>query len=253
MPKISVVIPAFNESARIEETLRSSLDYLRSQSEPFEVIVSDDGSTDDTKQKIKALIAQFGSVKIVEGGHAGKAAAVRAGVEASLGDYLVMMDADGAVSLDQMEKLFKQLKENNADLAIGSREGSGAQRISEPYYRHCLGRIFNAVVKLLTGLRFEDTQCGFKLFRGPVIKELAARSTIMNQNRPHLKEPLVTAFDVELLVLAQRQGYKTVEVPITWRHLPTRNVNPIKDSLRMLRDVLKIRLNLIRGKYRLSL
>lgn len=230
-------------------TLNSIAAYFERQSQPFEILVSDDGSTDETRQKIALQKKQMPNLFLLPNTHAGKASAVAAGVKKATGELLLMMDADGATSIDQIKKLMTALKIQKADIAIGSREGLGAQRLKEPLYRHLLGRVFNKIVKTLTGLKFEDTQCGFKLFKTPVIKNLALRSRIMNHRRPNLKGPLVTAFDVELLVLARQQGYKVAEVPIIWQHFPTQRVRPFRDSLRMLRDVLSVKLHLLRGGY----
>lgn len=249
MPKVSLVVPAYNESLRIEETIKAALKYLSSKPGSFEIIICDDGSTDDTIQKLKSLFLGSTPIKILEGKHAGKAVAVRAGVEAATGDYILMMDADSAVAIAELGKLKRKMEETQADIVIGSREGRGAQRLNEPLYRHLLGRVFNLIVKVLTGLPFEDTQCGFKLFKASAAKTLAHKSKIMNQPNKSLSEPLVTAFDVELLVLAQKYGFKTVEVPIFWRHVPTKNINPIKDSLGMFTDVLLVRRNLLTGKH----
>lgn len=249
MSKISLVIPGYNESLRLKEPLESALKYFSGKKEPFEIIYSDDGSTDDTVKKIEALRSHYPNVRLLQNPHRGKAGTVKSGVEISTGDLILMMDADSAVAIDELEKLKKKMEATQADIVIGSREGLGAQRVGEPFYRHLLGRVFNFIVKILTGLKFEDTQCGFKLFKTVVAKTLAHKSKIMNQEIPGLTDPLVTAFDVELLVLAKKFGYKVIEVPIFWRHVPTLNINPIRDSLRMFFDVLLIQLNLLTGKY----
>lgn len=249
METVSIVIPTYNESQKITGTVNSITAYSEMTGQPFEVIISDDGSTDETRQKVATWLNHNSNIFLLRNAHAGKAATVAAGVQKATGELLLMMDADGATEIDQLEKLMRAVKKEGADIAIGSREGHGAQRLKEPFYRHLLGRVFNRLVKALTGLKFEDTQCGFKLFKTPVLKGLSQRSSIMNRRRPNLKEPLVTAFDVELLVLAQRAGYKIVEVPIVWRHVPSQNVSPFRDSLRMFRDVLLIKFNLLRGVY----
>lgn len=245
MPKITVVIPAYNEASRIEKTINNSLDYFSQKTYLFEIVIVNDGSTDETAAKVQALTKETpNSIRLISHRHSGKAAAVRAGVEVATGDLILMMDADGAIDITELEKLISKLKDEKADIAFGSREGKAARRLAEPFYRHLLGRVFNRLVKIITGLKFEDTQCGFKLFKASVIKHLARQSRIMNREKRNLKDPLVSAFDVELLLLAQRFGYKAVEVPIVWRHVPTQNVNPIKDSFRMLADVIKVRFNL---------
>jgi hypothetical protein len=162
---------------------------------------------------------------------------VRAGALAARGDRIAFVDADLPQPVEDITRLAGLL--DQAEVVIASREGSGAQRDAEPFYRHLMGRVFNRFVQLLAVPRIQDTQCGLKCFRGSVARELFSRQTIDG-----------FGFDVELLYLAQRRGYRILEVPVSWRHVPASRVDPLRDTLRMVRDVLAIRLNAWRGLYR---
>lgn len=250
MSKISVVIPAYNEEKSIAQTLNSVIEYFHSEpSLEGEIIVSDDGSLDSTVTIVRQISLSQKNIRLIKNTHQGKARAVRSGIKESSGEFVLLMDADGATRINELNKLLSALIGNDADIVIGSREGLKSQRLNEPYYRHLMGRVFNKVVRLLAGLNFNDTQCGFKLFRKNVIDKLSNQSTIMNYQLIDLKNPLVTAFDVELLVLAQIYKFKVIEIPIIWQYIPTSKVNPINDSIGMFLEVLKIRINLLTGKY----
>lgn len=250
MEMISVVIPTYNEDKNIAQTIRDLLDFSRRSPIFFEIIISDDGSEDRTLEVIRSFAESSPSVRILTNPHRGKAAAVFSGVSAARGKYLLFVDADGAVEIGQVSKLLSFLKTDGWDGAIGSREGRGARRISEPFYRHLYGRIFNLLVRTLFHLEYQDTQCGFKLFRTEVIKSIAEKSQIMRANAKNLKEPMVTAFDVEILILAERFGYKIAEVPVVWKHVPSKNILPMKDPFRMISDLVQIRWGLMTGKYK---
>ena len=240
MKIISVVIPAYNEERYIERTVRSIAEYFDEARPEYEIIVSNDGSTDNTPTVVKGMTGANSRIKLINNLHCGKAVTINSGLNHVTGDLCLLMDADGAAHITQLEKLLTILEKSGADIAIGSREGCGSRRISEPLYRHFLGRVFNLLVKVITGLNFEDTQCGFKLFKTDVLKALAARSWIMNKKINDLTDPMVTAFDVELLFLAKKAGYKIVEVPIEWQYFSTNGVNPIRDSIRMLVDIISL-------------
>lgn len=249
MPEVSIIIPAYNEEKIIGHTLRSITNYFRQNQLTYEAIVSDDGSMDKTREAVEKISADYQEIKLVKNVHQGKAHAIRSGLQVALGDVILFMDADGATDISELDKLLPLLRQG-ADIVIGSREGLRAKRLNEPYYRHLMGRVFNKVVRFLVGLNFDDTQCGFKLFHKPVINELAAQSKIMSQPMNNLKRPLVTAFDVELLVLAKLHGFKIVEVPVVWQYVPTNRINPLNDSLSMFLEVLRVRINLLTGRYR---
>lgn len=249
MEKISVVIPAYNEENNIERTIVSIVDYLKNRPEAYEILVSDDGSLDQTAGLVERLAKSNPKIKLIRNSHAGKAATISKAVNKISGTLCLLMDADGATDVSELPKLREAITQSRADIAIGSREGNRAQRIGEPGYRHLMGRIFNYLIKLTTGLKFEDTQCGFKLFKSEILQTLSAKSRIMNQNNLNLKKPLVTAFDVELLVLAREFKYKVVEAPIKWRYVKTGNISPLRDSFGMIKEVFEIRFRLRRNRY----
>lgn len=245
---ISLIIPAYNEARRLPATLARARQFLQSQCWDWEIIVADDGSEDETPAVTqRAARAERGRVRHLRLPHRGKAAAVRAGVAAARGRVIIFTDADLSTPVEYVADAYRLLAEQ-ADLVIGSREGVGAQRLGEPGYRHLMGRLFNYAVQLLAVPGIRDTQCGFKAFRADVARDLFARSLLYSGARD-VAGPLVTGFDVELLFLARRRAYRLRELPVTWRHVEGSKVRPGTDSLRMLGDVLRVRLNHLRGRY----
>jgi hypothetical protein len=192
-----------------------------------------------------------GTVRVLAEPHRGKAAAVRAGMLAAAGEAILFADADLSTPIETVETMLPLLKGQGgtADLVIGSREGYGARRHDEPYYRHLMGRVFNTIVRLLAVPGIHDTQCGFKLLTGPAGRDLFRRLRLYSDDAPVVRGPMVTGFDVELLFLAGLRGYRVVEVPVQWRHVPGSKVDPVRDAYRMLRDVIRVRLNHLRGAY----
>lgn len=250
MQKLTVIIPTYNEERNIKSTLEETLRSLDKLLFEYEIIVSDDGSTDNTVSIVTHTKMENEKIKLLINKHYGKAATINSALKQVNSEYCLFMDADNATTVNQVQKLILVMENNNADIVIGSREGVGSERINEPFYRHFLGRVFNFLVRSALSLDFQDTQCGFKLFKTSVLRELSKRSKIMNLQGSNLKEPLVTAFDVELLVIAKILGYKTVEVPIIWKHVKTKNINPFRDSTRMFKDVLLIRARALLGRYK---
>lgn len=243
-PFLSIVIPAYNEEQRLPHTLMCISDYLSRHSYRAEIIVVDDGSTDNTVH----LAEEWHDVRVVQCDHRGKGFAVRAGVFDASGEYILLCDADLAVPIEEWEKLLHLLLEGY-DVVIGSREGIGARRINEPWYRHMMGRIFNIIVRSVALGGIQDTQCGFKALRQAVALDLFQRVRIYGEDAPTLQGAAVTAYDVELLFLARRQSYQIAEVPVVWHYGTETKVDPLRDSLRNLRDVLQVRLNDWRGLY----
>lgn len=182
--------------------------------------------------------------------HQGKAAAVATGVRLAQGENILFTDFDQATPLAEIEKLLPFLKKGY-DIIIGSREVKGAKREKEPFYRHLMGKVFNLVVKLFAFKGIEDTQCGFKLFKAKAAKELFPQLQVYRSTK--IKNAFTGAFDVELLYLARKKGYQIAEVPVFWQHYKTTRVNPVRDSLRMFSDVLKIRLYDLLGRYKHSI
>lgn len=249
-PLISVVIPAYNESKNISQgALQTVADYFSKQVYQYEVLIVDDGSTDDTANLVRAFIADKPAFRLLETPHKGKALAVHIGVDQSQGAIVLFTDLDQATPPEEVEKLLPFLEKRDYDIAIGSREIMGAKREQEPFHRHLMGKGFNFIVQLIAVRNIHDTQCGFKVFKAHIAKQLFNQLKVYQDTKATVKGPLVTAFDVELLFLAQKYHYRIAEVPVFWHHVKSERVNPLKDSYRMFIDVLKIRLNDMMGKY----
>lgn len=243
-PFLSIIIPAYNEERRLTQTLRTINTYLAQQPYQSEVIVVDDGSADAT-----ATLARCQpGVQVLQRDHRGKGFAVRAGALAARGTYVLLCDADLAVPIEEWEKLQRYL-DSGYEVVIGSREGLGAKRQGEPWYRHLMGRVFNLIVRSVAVQGIQDTQCGFKALHRSVATDLFQRVRIYGEDARPVRGAAVTAYDVELLFLARRRGYRIAEVPVFWRYGEETKVDPIRDSLRNLRDVLRVRLNAWRGRY----
>jgi dolichyl-phosphate beta-glucosyltransferase len=234
----SVVIPAFNEAHRLPSYLGRVVAYFERRGEPFEVIVVDDGSGDATSEQVRAIERAHPAVRLARFDHNhGKGFAVRAGMAMARGALRLMADADGATPIAEVERLEAAL-ERGADLAVGSRtlrDVSVARRVRP--LRQVVGSGFNVIVRALGVWGVRDTQCGFKLFRGEVAADLfgALRTEGFG-------------FDVELLLLAQRRGYRIAEVPIAWTDQPGSRVSVVKEGPRMLAQVIAARLRLGVGR-----
>jgi len=250
-PYLSIIVPAYNEEQRLPETLRNITSYLRDRGHAAELIVVDDGSTDSTARVVSEFAATNPIVHLIRNDHRGKAYAVRTGMLSAEGKYLLFTDADGATPIGEADKLLPRLEEGY-DVAIASREGIGAQRYDEPWYRHVMGRVFNLVVRSIAVPGIQDTQCGFKAFRRDAARDLFAHMRLYSDDMGTVRGAVVTAFDVEILFLACKWGYKIAEVPIRWHYGAESKVNPLRDSWRNLHDVLRVRWNDLRGRYERS-
>jgi dolichyl-phosphate beta-glucosyltransferase len=227
--ELSVVIPSYNEEKRLEPGLRRALEYLDRRGASYELLVVDDGSQDGTAQAASAFAGQGVRVLRHERNR-GKGAAVRTGILASRGRRVLVSDADFSTPIEELEKLERHLQ-NGTPLVIGSRGLADSQvRQRQPFYREMMGKTFNRIIRLIGVRGFRDTQCGFKLAQGDVGRSLATELTIDG-----------FAYDVELLWLARRRGYKVAEVGVVWINSPDSRVDPIRSSLSMLRDVLLMR------------
>lgn len=246
-PYLSIVIPAYNE---LDNFRRGVLDkvwqYLKDRAYSWEVIIVDDGSSDGSVKLLDQFCRSKPGFRLLKNPHQGKAGTVATGVKAARGQYILFTDFDQATPLSEFEKL-KPYLENGYEVAIGSREVAGARREDEPFYRHLMGRGFNFGVRLLTVRGIADTQCGFKAFEGKVAKELFRRLQVYKPTRE--RTAFVGAFDVEILFIARRLGYKIAEVPVHWQHVETTRISPVKDSIRMALDVIRIRLYHLLGRY----
>ncbi|MCH7978269.1 MAG: glycosyltransferase family 2 protein [Acidobacteria bacterium] len=239
---LSVVIPAHNESARLPATLQAVLGLLQSRSEAFEVLVVDDGSTDDTAELVQRVCRESPEVRLLRHPtNFGKGAAVRNGMLNARGEYILFTDADLSAPIAEAERLLEPLK-NGYDVAFGSR-GLRPEWISQRQsrIREAAGRLFNFWTRSIAGLNFRDTQCGFKAFRRQAAETIFARQRISG-----------FGFDVEVLYLARKFGYRVLEVPVHWAHCEGSTVHMLRDSARMFMDLLRIRWNNRRGKYALE-
>jgi len=204
------------------------------------VLVVDDGSTDATLAVAESFVAQHPNVSILKNPHRGKGYAIKSGMLAARGDYRFMCDADLSMPIEELARFLPPNCERY-DIAIGSREGGGAHRYNEPFHRHLMGRVFNAVVQLLTVRGITDTQCGFKCFRAEAVEALFP-----------LQRTDGWSFDVEILFLAQRRRLRVVEVPIAWHYKKESRVNPLRDTSKMFVETMSIRWNYWMGKYKVT-
>lgn len=247
-PYLSIVIPAYNEAARLPDTLRSILTFLDGQPYRAEIVVVDDGSTDGTAEIADQLLpADCG--RVVREPHRGKGAAVRVGMLGARGACVLFTDADLAVPIEETARLLQSLGDD-CGVVIGSREGVGASREGEPAFRHIMGRVFNWIVQLVAVPGINDTQCGFKLFRADAVRAILPRLRLYGADAPEVHGARVTGFDVEVLVIARRQGFRVCEEPVRWRYGEQSKVRPLADTFWNVRDVLRVRLNDWRGYYR---
>lgn len=250
-PYLSVVIPAYNEQSNFE---RGALDevakYLAKQKYSWEVLVSDDGSKDGSLELIEKFVTKHPGFKVLKNPHAGKGPTVQSGMLAATGKWRLFTDFDQSTPLSEVEKLLRATDDQH-QVIIGSREVIGAVRDQEPWYRHMMGRGFNLLVQFLAIPGILDTQCGFKLFSDTATETLFKKMVVYGRKKER-GDAFTGAFDVELLFLANKLKYSIREVPVIWKHYHTDRVSPLKDSLRMLRDILKIRAADIRGAYKLS-
>ncbi len=247
MKFLSVIIPAFNERRNFERGVLSQVDnYFKDKRYSVEIIVINDGSTDDTRKLTENFIRNKKSWRLLNIEHKGKYQAVKEGIKEAQGELILFTDFDQSTPISEVEKLIPEA-EMNFDILIGSREIIGAKREKEPFYRHLMGRGFNLLVRLIVGLPFKDTQCGFKLFRRETIQKIIKKVIVAEKRKT--VDAYTGAFDVEILYLANKMGYKVKEIAVSWRHFKTERVSPIKDSLRMFLDILRIKINNLLGSY----
>ncbi len=248
-PKLSIVIPAYNEEHRLPATLEHVVAFVSRLPYPAEVIVVDDGSEDRTAEIAEKFARALApTVRLIRNDHRGKGYTVRTGMLAAQGEYILFSDADLATPIEQWDKL-RPYFDKGYDVVIGSREGLGARRVGEPWYRHVMGRVFNYLVRLVALGGFQDTQCGFKAFRREVAHDLFRRVQLYGEGAQQVKGAALTGFDVEVLFLARKYGYKVKDVPVEWHYGTHTKVNPVRDSIRNFKDVWAVRINDWRGKY----
>ncbi len=230
MIDLSIIIPTYNEAGRIRATLQELTRWLDATRRATEVIVVDDGSTDDTVAVVEAHAQQDTRFRaMTSGANYGKEHAVGLGIAASKGELVLFTDADLSIPITQIDLFCDALEE--ADIAVASRAKAGASvGRRPPLHRQLMGRVFNAWVQIVALPGLHDTQCGFKLFRGDIARDVFARRTVDG-----------FAFDVEILYLARRNGLRVVEVPVHWDHHEQSRILPVRDSVDMFTAVWRIR------------
>ena len=235
----SIVIPAYNESDRIRPTLDEIIRHVQEHKWDAEILVVDDGSRDDTPEIVRAYSRQHPQIQLIQNpGNRGKGFSVRNGMLHARGDICLFTDADLSSPIAEAEKLFDAIHQG-ADIVIGSRWlRAELQTERQPLYRQAFGRIFNILLRLVLGLHFRDTQCGFKAFRREAAQRIFPLQRIERWG-----------FDPEILFLARRMSFRTVEVPVVWAHSEGTRLHPFRDGLRMFGDVMRIRWSALTGAY----
>src|SRR5271154_6066042 len=235
----SFIIPAYNESVRLRPTLHALLRHAQEQNWDVEILVVNDGSSDDTAQIVREYGRSHPQVLLVENpGNRGKGYSVRNGMLHARGDICLFTDADLSSPISEAQKLFDAIAAG-ADIAIGSRWlRTELQTERQPLYRQLFGRIFNLALRIILGLNFADTQCGFKAFRREAAQVIF----------PHQKIER-WGFDPEILFLARRGGLRVKEVPVLWAHSEGTRLHPFRDGMRMFAELVRIRWNAISGAY----
>ncbi len=236
-PFLSLVIPAHNEEARLPTTLESVRAFVEAQPYATEVIIVENGSSDRTLEIAQQHTSRMPFLKVIHEERAGKGLAVKRGMLEARGEYRFFADADFSMPVAEINR-FLPPAVGSIDIAIGSREAAGAVRYDEPAFRHFTGRVFNALVRFLALPGLKDTQCGFKCFRGAVAEDVFPYQTIEGWT-----------FDVEVLFIARRRGYKIIEIGVPWYFDAHSKVRVFKHSTKMAMDLLAIRRNALQGKY----
>ena len=236
-PFLSIIIPAFNESNRLPPSLEKIDAFLTQQAFTCEVIVVENGSADDTLAVAESFKTKMPYLKVIHEEQRGKGLAVQRGMLEATGDYRFFCDADLSMPIEQVLRFLPPALDS-VDVSIGSREVAGAHRIDEPGYRHLIGRVFNTMVRWMVLPGLQDTQCGFKCFRGEIADQVFPLQTLAGMS-----------FDAEVLFIARKMGYTIQEVPIDWTFNADSRVRLVRDSLRMAFDLLDIRLKSARGQY----
>ena len=237
-PFLAVVVPAYNEEGRIAASIERLVKFLSGQPYAWEIVVANDGSSDSTASIVAGMTDRLPSVRVISLPHRGKGAAVRAGMLATDAEWRFLCDADLSMPPEQLERFLPGGSPPTEGIVIGSREAPGARRIGEPSRRHIVGRAYTMAVWVLAFRGIEDTQCGFKLFRGDVAQRIFERQMLDG-----------FGFDVEVLFMARKMGVEIREQAIDWYYYPGSKVTLMK-GLAGFFDIARVRLNWALGKYR---
>jgi dolichyl-phosphate beta-glucosyltransferase len=239
-PDWSVIVPAYNEEERLPRYLEEIRDFFEGGTLSAEVIVADDGSVDSTARLVSEFSQRWPALKLHSlPTNRGKGAAVRQGILQARGHRILFTDADGATPIAELHRLSKAL-DDGADIAIGSRAVPGSDtHVETSFQRRFIGRTFHLMVSLLGVRKIRDTQCGFKAFRADVARPLFEAATIDG-----------FGFDVEVMLLAQRAGMRIDEIPVNWTHMDGSRISILRDSPRMAREVMCVRIKMLAGSYK---
>ena len=236
-PFLSLVFPAHNEESRLPATLEQTAEFLNGQSYTSEIVVVENGSTDRTLEIAQDYAGRLPNLRVLHEEQRGKGLAVRSGMLAATGTYRMFLDVDLSMPISEVNRFIPPALPD-MDIAIASREARGAVRYDEPAYRHFVGRGFNLLVRLLALPGLQDSQCGFKCFRGALADELFPLQSVTGWS-----------FDVEVLFIARRRRYHIVEIPIAWYFNPQSKMHVVQGSIQMFTDLWAIRRNAWMGKY----
>lgn len=228
-PFLSIIFPAHNEEQRLPETLLQVTEFIQSQDYLTEIVIVENASSDRTLEIAREFASQHENVLVMHEERPGKGLAVKQGMLAASGEYRFFCDVDFSMPITEIPK-FLPPNLNDVDIAIASREAKGAVRYGEPFYRHIIGRMFNMMVWILALPGINDTQCGFKCFSAEVSQKLFPLQSIHGWS-----------FDVEILAIARQLGYKIVEVAVPWYYQPQSKVNVVKDFVRTVVELFKVR------------
>jgi glycosyltransferase involved in cell wall biosynthesis len=234
---LSIIVPALNEERRLPSSLKKIIAFLEQQPFSSELIVVDNGSQDRTAEIVLEFAKDYPALRLIQTAERGKGLAVRLGMLAAKGEYRFICDADLSMPIEEVSH-FLPPEQTAYDVAIASREIPGSVRYHEPVLRHWVGRVFNGLVRYLAVPGFQDTQCGFKCFRAAVAQDLFSVQRLNGWT-----------FDVEVLHIALRRGYRVIEVPISWYYNPGSRIRLLKDSWDMFTDLFRIRRNYRQGLY----
>ncbi len=246
-PYLSVVIPAYNEEINLKRgVLNSVYEYLKTKDFSWEVFILDDGSSDKTVQLVNEFAKKHKNFFLKKEPHRGKGGTLIAGTDYATGEYILFADMDQSTPMDQFDKFVPKLN-TGFDIAIGSRSG----RPGQPLIRKVMAYGFVILRTLILRLPFKDTQCGFKVYKSSAAKEIFKRTQIYKKGNVSKMGSVTAGFDIEVLYIARKLKLKIAEIPVEWYEYGQRKeVNPITDSIEGLRGIMMVRLNAIKGKYK---
>lgn len=249
---LSVVIPSYNEMANLQKGILDKVEhFLQKNKFDYEVIIVDDGSDDGSREFVKKYTKENKKFTLIENSHTGKAGAVTAGMLLAKKEYVLFTDMDQATPIEEIGKLLPWIN-RGFDIVIGSRAGT---RKGAPFTRKIMAKGMIMLRSILVGFpEIQDTQCGFKIFKTEAAKKVFQTVHDVHNGFKNIKGSSVTAgFDVELLYIAKKNKYKIKEVPVEWLYVETRRVSPIKDSIQGVEDLVRIKKNILSGKYKVDL